>query len=73
MARLRTVYVLREDGKAPAGRPQVFIETTAAGAIVYGVRVCARSLTQARRLAVEEFKKLTQAAAEMRDGKEKGS
>lgn len=70
MTRLRTVYVLREDGKSPAGRPQVFMEVTAAGAIVYGVRVCARSLTQARRLAVEEFKKLRQVAEEMKDGKE---
>ena len=71
MARLKTVYLLREDGKTPAARPQVFMEVTAAGAIVYGVRVCARSLTQARRLAMEEFKKLRQAAKEMKDGKDK--
>ena len=67
MTRLRTVYLLREDGKAVAAKPQVFMEVTAAGSLVYGVRVCARSLVEARRLAVEEFKQLRQVAEEMKN------
>ena len=69
MTKIRTVYLLREDGKAAASRPQVFMEVTAGGQIVYGVRVCARSLVEARRLAVEEFKQLRQVAEEMKNGK----
>ena len=73
MSKTKTIYLLRDDGKAAVPKPQVFIEVTAAGAIVYGVRVCARNLVEARRLAVEEFKKLRQAAKEMTDGDEKST
>src|SRR3990167_3595801 len=71
MSKTKTIYLLRDDGKAAVPKPQVFIEVTAAGAIVYGVRVCARSLVEARRLAVQEFKQLRQVAEEMKRGEKK--
>src|SRR3972149_5094147 len=71
MSKTKIVYLLREDGKAAAAKPQVFIEVTAAGAIGYGLRVCSRILVEARRLAVQEFKQLRQVAEEMKRGEKK--
>jgi hypothetical protein len=57
--KLRTLYLVREDAQPPeATKPQVFIETTAAGKVTYGVRVSGRSLSQAGERAREEFTKL---------------
>ena len=58
-SRVRTLYLVRENGTPPeATKPQVFIETTAAGKVTYGVRVSGRSLTRARLTAQAEFAKL---------------
>jgi hypothetical protein len=59
VSRIRTVYLVRENGATPeAVRPQVFIETTAAGKLTYGVRVSGRSLKRARLAAQGEFARL---------------
>ena len=58
-SRVRTLYLVRENAQPPeATKPQVFIETTAAGKVTYGVRVSGRSLERARETAQAEFAKL---------------
>lgn len=58
--KLRTVYLVREQGQTPADtKPQVWIETTARGEITYGVRISAPTLGLARLDAETEFTKLT--------------
>lgn len=59
MSRVKTVWLVKEDAQAPeAVKPQVFIETTAAGKVTYGVRASGRSLTAAGLAARAEFTKL---------------
>jgi len=71
MTRIRTIYVMREADKDGSAAPaaHVFIETTAAGAIVYGVRASARRLGRARELAEAEFQKLRTFAEKQKETK----
>ena len=70
--KLRTVYVLKEAERAgTTTRPTVFLESTASGAITYGVRLSARTLKLAREGSEAEFKKLRRFAEKLKNGGEK--
>jgi len=57
--RIKSIYVLKSaDQSGAVTRPKVFLERTASGAIVCGVHVSARNITQAREKAQHEFSKL---------------
>ena len=66
------VYVVREIERSGVTlRPSVSIESTASGAITYGVRLSARTLREAREGSEVEFRKLRRFAEKMRNGGDK--